>query len=153
MRKGFILIVVFLSLFLVTSVVYCQEPTNWEWKIYFAAAEKWHAMFYQDPSGWGAKQEDFDRIYREIASTYSISTDEVRDIVFDVLERGHVSSPEEEILILDELDRRLDALPDWATAEDQKRVHREIASKYGITLTQLHALEFAEELFRRLWGF
>lgn len=151
MKKGFILIAVFLSLFLVTSIVYCQSLTNWEWKIYFAAAEKWHAMFYEKDSYPG--EEDFDRIYREIANTYSISTDEVMDIVFDVAEHGHVSDPEEEFLILDELDRRLDALPDWAAVEDKKRVHREIASKYGISLTQLHALEFAEELFWRLWGF
>lgn len=151
MKKGFILTMVFLSLILFTAIAHCQELTDWEWKIFYAAAEKWHAMIYEKDSYPG--EEDFDRIYREIANTYSISTDEVWDVVFDVLEHGHVSDPEEEILILDELDRRLDALPDWATAEDQKRVHREIASKYGITLTQLHALEFADELFWRLWDF
>jgi hypothetical protein len=38
-------------------------------------------------------------------------------------------------------------MPDWYKREDEKRIHEELASQYKITLIQLYAIEFADDLF------
>lgn len=140
MKKGFILIVVFLSLILFTTISHCQELANWEWKIYYDVVERWMAMHYETPLGWFPTGEDWERIYREVANKNGISPDEVTDIAFEGCWGQDITDREYEIY--DELGRKLEALPDWATAEDGKRVDREVASKYGLTLIELYEIEF-----------
>ncbi len=55
--------------------------------------------------------------------------------------------------VIDELWTRLDALPDYSTEEEEKRVFFDIAIKYNISVQDLHILEekaYYEEMY--WWG-
>ncbi|MFH1578129.1 MAG: hypothetical protein ABIC18_03550 [Candidatus Omnitrophota bacterium] len=140
MKKEFILAVIFLSLISFTSIANCRNLTDQDWKIFYEAAEKWHA------SDWYLNEEEFNIICREIGVRYSFTADTVVNILVDVAKYGSIVDLEQECKILDELDEKYDMLPYGVTYEEDRQIHEKIAEKYNISLTELHAIEFGEEV-------
>ncbi|MFH1577921.1 MAG: hypothetical protein ABIC18_02490 [Candidatus Omnitrophota bacterium] len=132
---------------LFAPIVHCETLSDWDWEVFYQAAEIWHLMVYNSSSDWYMDGDDFDNICQQVANKYGISVDDASDTIFDVTEYGYILESDQEGKALDELGDKLDALPDWATYEDGVRVHREVASNYGISLIQLHAIEFADEVW------
>jgi len=143
MKKGFILTIVFLSLFLFSTISYSQGLTDWEFGVYYDFLER-----FLDMPDWTKENED--RVFREVASKYGITLDRLNDII----DRGYARSPTEwEWKVGEELLDKMFNLPKGATEEDAKRVFREIAKKYGISHDYLNDITYRTMWDIMMWGF
>ncbi|OIO38308.1 MAG: hypothetical protein AUJ75_03025 [Candidatus Omnitrophica bacterium CG1_02_49_10] len=147
MNKRFVASIVFASVLLSAASVYCAGLAAWEKNIFSAVSGRWHDMLYGKSNDWYASAEDMEGIYRQVASTYGVSTDEVRRI--DNAGIDILWPTEEEQKALDELYKRFDE-PD--AANNFTGIHSEVANKYSITLSRLHELEYIDEAtFGFMW--
>ena len=131
-----------ISLLLISGAVsYAQALNDWEKGIFQEFIERWHSKLYELDYGKDLTMDDFKAMYREVAKKYNIKADKVEDIdnrgLDDISDLGDT-----EYILFGDFRRRLYALPDSATVEDQENVHNEIANKYGISLYRLHWIEY-----------
>lgn len=138
MKKTFIL-VIFLGILFLSFSVYCQDLTGREWKVYYDVAEGYHEILYEVDRGEYPTEEHYNRIYQDIANKYNISIKEVKDIDSRGLDREPTAREYE---IVDDLMARINALPEDAGREDFERVDREVANKYGLSLLDLHEIDY-----------
>ena len=141
MRRLIFAFVVF-SLFFSIPFSYSQELSDWEWRVYYDIVERWHELYYDYDDSWSIPQKEFDNLYSQIAEKYAISVEEVKKIDDTGINR---EPTDREYEIYDELLIRFDALPEDASNAELKRVHREVANEFGISLIELHEIEYRME--------
>jgi len=143
MKREFILLLLFLSLFLFVPTSYSQELSDWEFGVYYDFIEK-----YLNMPDWAKENED--RIYKEVTNKYSITSDKLGDI----LDRGYERRPTEwEWKVGEELFDKMSNLSKGATEEDTNRVFREIAKKYGISHDYLNDITYRTMWDLMMWDF
>jgi len=107
--------------------------------IFYEAIERLYSL----PEG--SSEEEGHRILREVAYQYGLTYGEINDILDRVWEQDLTDY---EWDIIDELEDRLDMLPEGAPEEEYDRIYREIARKYGISMNILYDIED-----RYWWGY
>ena len=128
------------------SAAASAEVSGQEWKIYYDLVEEWHNQLYltdNDPF------KSYDNAVLAISSTSGLTKDQIDDIEKRVLENRELS--EQEWKIYDDLMDSLDALPKNAGRYESEQVHSQIASKYGVTIMQLHEIEYIGYIDDWMW--
>ena len=125
-----------------TTIAYCQQLADWEWKVYYDIVEKWHELLYEYYYAFDVPQSEFDNMYSQIGNEQGVSSEEVKRIDNE----GILREPtDREYDILDELYDRLDTLSENSYKADAERIHDEVAEDYGIGLSQLYEIEYRIE--------
>ena len=117
-KKCIILITLLLSSFLFTSFSYCEGLTEREWEIFNKSC--------------GKNTSD-----EELCEEYGITADTLGDIRNRVYDTG---LSEEERATYEDYIRRLRALPESYTEEDNQSMKREFLEDYGISESELNGL-------------
>ena len=139
MRKGIILMVLFLTSFLLISGVYSQTVNDWERKVYYEATDR----VYNLPKGYS--NEDYNRVLRETAYDYGLTYAEMKDIVDRVWDQDLT---DKEWDISDEIWDKFDALPKNASEYQTNQIYQEVANKYGLPVNVVYDIDD-----RAWWGF
>jgi hypothetical protein len=134
-----IIVLAFCLLFIVPTLRAADALTDWENGIFMEIVQKWHELLYTLPSNMQPGKNEFQTIYQQIAYQYNISTDEVKRID----NKGLAIEPsDQDYKICDELYKQLDAMPQSSTTDDARRIHVTVANQFGISLEQLHKIEY-----------
>ena len=137
----YVMIMLVAVLLIFSAVAYAQTLNDWEKGVFQDLAEKWHNKLYELPYGKNLTMDDFKAIYQEVAKKYNITAKQVEEIdnrgLDDLSDLGDA-----EYILFGEFRRRLQAMPSSATAEDDERIHNEIANENGISLYRLHWIEY-----------
>lgn len=155
MKKLIIIPIVSLLFILTVNVAPSTAVTDYEWDVYWNFVEAWHYQIYQ-LDGDEATAEDVAQ--KEITQKYGFDNNRFWTIIDGVLEEKYVDPDrwlvsKSEYEIVDDLYERMDAAGDGATTEDIKDIHREVAGYHGITLFDLHNIEYRTYLDDMMWGF
>jgi hypothetical protein len=135
-------IVLISCLVFVSPLLYAAGPlTEWEHGIFIEVVEQWHEYLYTMSGGPGENERNY--TYQQVASKYNISVNEVTRIEDKAV---NIAPNKQDYEIYEELGRRLDAMPQGGTVEQARRIHLEIANQYGISLVQLHEIEYVMEV-------
>lgn len=121
-----------------------DRMTKPEQAIYMDVVRQWHALphirgdylrdDYHETSDAAVRQ-----IYLSVASKHGVTMDDVDRILL----MGEDQKPTlREDKIFGDLINKLKALPETATIQDCERIHRKIASHYGIAEDQLFEIEY-----------
>ena len=122
------------------------EVTGQEWKIYYDLVEEWHNQLYltdNDPF------KAYDNAVVTVSSSTGLTKDQIANIEKRVLENRELS--DQEWKIYDDLMAALDNLPQNAGRYESEQVHSNIAAKYGITIMQLHEIEYIGYIDDWMW--
>jgi hypothetical protein len=149
MAKKFVIGLLFpLAFLFFTACSYGQTLNERERGIYLDIVERWHEMLYTKSGNSRPSEEEIQAIWRDVANKYNISFDEVKNIDNKALTEANPT--DEDYKIYDDLWAALDSMPQGATTDDTRRIHSEIANKYGISLYKLHEIEY--EMDEGMWG-
>ena len=145
--KNLILVLVVVSLLISSpSVALSQNLQGHEWSIYYDVVEEWHRQLYltdHDPF------EAEDNAANIAANKYGYTKKEI----YALMDKGYGDRfpADSEIQIYDELIERINELPEGASEARHDSIHREVANKYGLTLSQLYELEYRAYFDYFLW--
>ena len=138
MKKGLVLVILFLGLVLFLKNSCSQTLSDWEFNVYYDYLARFFEM-----DDWTKENEN--RICREIAYKYNISYQQVYDIVDRAFER---EPSDWEWDLGEELCDAIFSLPANASDADYNRLMREFGSRYNISRNYLNDI-----LYRTIWDF
>jgi len=139
MKKSFISIAIFLGLFLVSTISFSKELTDYERRIYYELIENAYDEGINDIS-----EAESDRKVKEIGNKYGVSLDKLHYIA----EVGMYREPTgQEWQMYDEVWEKLDSLPEESIGEEKERIYREIADKYSVEVVELYDVIIRGALF------
>lgn len=138
MKKSLTALIILFSIFLFTpSIVLSQNLNAHEESIYHAVVEEWHKEIYLSGDDMFKAEE---KAIRWAANWYGYT----EKGIYGIMDRGVGDRypTKSEYQIYEELMKRLGELPEGASISRYEAIHSEIADKYGLTLPELHELEY-----------
>lgn len=148
------LIVISILLSFALGAIPAFAVTDYEWDVYWNLVESWHHQVYQQN---GDEFEAEGVAIKEIQSKYGFDNDRLWKIIDAVIDEKYVDSEgwiatKHEYDILDDLWKRMGDAGKSASQDEIKRIHREVAGFYGISLFDLHNIEYRVYLDDMMMG-
>lgn len=147
------LIIISILMSFVLGAIPAAAVTDYEWDVYWNFVEAWHYQVYKQN---GDELEAEDVAAKEITSKYGFDNKRLWKIVDAVIDEKYVdaegwAATKRDYDIVDDLWKRLNAAGKNASLDEMKRIHSEVAGYYGISLFDLHNMEYRVFLDDMWW--